>query len=84
MYQPVPSVTIPPGQPLDKFSKTAKSQPPGQISWSNPRAPGFSGTLNFNKFYTFSPFSTPRSLPIEYLQISGGKLRELEAPWLRK
>ena len=33
MYQSILSVTIPPGQPLDKFSETVKSWPPRAIFW---------------------------------------------------
>ena len=51
-----------PGQPMGKFSKTAKSRPPGKIFWSNLMGLGFPGTIYFSTFYIFSPFSRPQSL----------------------
>ena len=35
---------------------------PGKFFVLNPRGLGFPKTLNFNKFYTFSPYSRPQPL----------------------
>ena len=61
----------PPGQPQGKFSKIVKSRHPDEFFVSNPSGPGFPGTLNFNKFYTFfTLFKTSIiNLPVEYPQI---------------
>ena len=48
--------------PLSKFLKTAISWPPGAIFLVQSRGPGLPGTLNSNKFHTFSPFSRHQSL----------------------
>ena len=41
------------GNPRANFLKSSNSCPPGEFFVSNPRGPGFPGTLNSNKFYTF-------------------------------
>ena len=62
MYQSVPSVTIPSGNPQANFQKASNPDPLGKFFVSNPRGAGFPGTFNFNKFYTFSPYSRPQSI----------------------
>ena len=67
MSQSIPSITIPPsGNPRENFQNLSDPSHPGKFL-SDVRPLGFPGTLYFDKFYTFSPFS--RSQPYEYLQI---------------
>ena len=57
-FQALPSPQATPGQVF----KNRQIRALGKFFVSNPRGPGFLGTLDFNKFYTFSPYSRLQSL----------------------
>ena len=54
MYQSLPSVTIPPGNPAVNLQNLAIPSHPGKFFLSNAQPSDFLGNLYFSKFYSFS------------------------------
>ena len=61
MYQSIPSVTLPLGNPRTNF-QNCQFPATQTIFFENARPSGLPGTLHFDKFYIFQPLSRSQSL----------------------